>query len=175
MEVPHVIVGGVAASILGRPRATADIDVAVLLGSGRWGEFLQAAHGRGFIPRLSDPLAFARDARVLLLRHASTETNVDLILAALPFEQEMIARGRAIEIAGVSVRLPTPEDLLVTKAVAHRARDVADIDAVLDANPGLDLRRVRRWVRAFAQALDEPALIDDFETHLRRRRGGRRS
>lgn len=165
-----MIVGGVAASILGRPRATRDIDVAALLDSDRWAEFLATSALRGFVSRLSDPIGFAREARVLLLRHVASETDIDVILAALAFEREMIARGQGIMIAGVSVRLPTPEDLLVTKAVAHRARDIADIDALLDANPGLDLRRVRRWVRAFAEALDEPAIANDLEAQIRRRR-----
>jgi len=45
------------------------------------------------------------------------------------------------------------------KAIAHRPRDMADIEAILDAQPQLDLRRVRRWVREFSTLLETPALL----------------
>lgn len=39
-KVPGVIIGGVAASILGRPRMTRDIEALILLDEGDWGKFL---------------------------------------------------------------------------------------------------------------------------------------
>jgi hypothetical protein len=49
-------------------------------------------------------------------------------------------------------------------------RDLADIEAILDAQPQVDLRRVRRWIGEFATALDMPALLRDFNTVVARRR-----
>lgn len=39
--------------------------------------------------------------------------------------------------------LQTPEDLVITKAVAQRPKDLADIDAIISAVPNLDSDRVR--------------------------------
>jgi hypothetical protein len=164
-----LIIGGLAVALLGRPRMTRDVDVMVLLPEDRWPAFLEAGRAFGFFPRIDDALAFAREARVLLLRHEPTGIDVDAALGALPFEEEAIARARKGLVAGVSVPLPTPEDLVIMKAVAHRERDMSDIEGLLTAHPDLDVRRVRRWVRTFADALEAPELYDDLQERLGRR------
>ncbi len=163
-----VIIGGVAASLLGRPRATRDVDALVLLGEGEWDSFLREGQRYGFGPRLPDALAFARQARVLLVRHEPSQIEVDIALAALLFEEEAIAGAVEVTLAGVSFRVVTPEDLIIMKAVAQRPRDLADIAGVLDANPDLDVARIRRWVGEFAQALDSPSIVEDLEQMLDR-------
>ncbi|MBI4526745.1 MAG: hypothetical protein HY695_23355 [Deltaproteobacteria bacterium] len=124
----------------------------------------------GFTPRISNHLAFVRKARVFLVRHKSSGIDVDIAIGELPFEREAISRGLWVEIDGVKLPLPRAEDLVVMKAVAHRPRDLADIEAVLDAHPRLNLRRIRRWVSEFAVALDMPDILKDLENILRRRR-----
>jgi hypothetical protein len=44
------------------------------------------------------------------------------------------------------------------KAVAYRPRDLADIEAVVEARLRLDLRRIRRRIREFACALARPKI-----------------
>ena len=65
---PGVVIGGVAASVLGRPRVTRDVDAVVVIPEDSWSSFLAAGGPFGFVPRISDPLDFARQSRVLLLR-----------------------------------------------------------------------------------------------------------
>lgn len=168
-HVPGLVIGGLAVALLGRPRLTRDVDVLVLLDEERWPGFLESGSEFGFLPRQPDALAFAQEARVLLLRHQPTGIDVDVVLGCLPFEEEAIARATAVQVAGVSVPLPTPEDLIIMKAVAHRERDLLDIEGLLAAHSNLDLRRVRRWVRVFADALETPELYDDLQQRLRRR------
>lgn len=169
-QVPGLVIGGVAASLLGRPRLTQDVDVVVLLEEKRWEEFLKAGARFGFVPRIKDAFRFARRARVFLLNHKQSGVDVDIALAALPFEEETIRRAKWINVGGISLPLPTPEDLIIMKAVAHRPRDLADIESLLDAHPKLDLRRVRRWVREFSAALEMPDILKDLETIIARRR-----
>ena len=169
-RVPGVLIGGVAASFLGRPRFTRDIDAIVVLGEEGWGEFLSAAARFRFAPRRSDALAFAKQARVLLLRHEPSGIEVDVVFAGLPFEEEAIARAVWVECEDIRLPLPTPEDLLIMKAVANRPRDLADVEALLDCHRNLNVRRIRRWVREFAAALDRPEILSDLERALARRR-----
>jgi len=56
------------------------------------------------------------------------------------------------------LRLPTPEDLIIMKAVAHRPKDLADIQAIAANYPDLDKERIRFWVVQFGEALDLPEL-----------------
>ena len=63
------IIGGVAASVLGRPRLTEDIDVLVILDRYEWAQFLEAGREFEFAPRIDDALDFAETSRVLLVPH----------------------------------------------------------------------------------------------------------
>jgi hypothetical protein len=47
-NVPGVVIGGLAASLWGRPRLTRDVDALVLVEEGRWAEFMAAGLGHGF-------------------------------------------------------------------------------------------------------------------------------
>ena len=157
------VIGGIAASVYGRPRVTNDIDATVLLDEDQWDEFLIAGREFGFLPRVSDPIEFARRSRMLLAIHDPTGIPIDLALGLLPFEIEAAARARKVEIAGTQVPLISPEDLLVMKAVAGRPRDLADIEGVLDACPGLDLTAVRSRVAEFAGLLEDPEMLPRFD------------
>jgi hypothetical protein len=55
------------------------------------------------------------------------------------------------------------------KAVAHRARDLADIESILSAHPRIDEAWIVSTVRAFAEVLEAPELVADLEALLRRR------
>jgi predicted nucleotidyltransferase len=173
-KVPGVVIGGLAASILGRPRLTQDVDVLVLLDEGLWAEFLSGGLRHDFSPRHDNTLAFAQETRVLLMRHRESGIDVDIVFGSLPFEKEAVARAISVELGDVEVPLPLPEDLIIMKAVAHRPQDLADIEAILAAHPKLNLRRVRRWVREFAAALSMPEILNDLESLLSRRTGGKR-
>ena len=173
-KVPGVVIGGLAASILGRPRLTRDVDVLVLLDEGLWAEFLAGGLRYDFSPRHDNTLAFAQETRVLLMRHRESGIDVDIVFGSLPFEKEAVARAIWVELGDVEVPLPLHEDLIIMKAVAHRPQDLADIEAILAAHPKLNLRRVRRWVREFAAALSMPEILNDLEALLSRRTGGKR-
>ncbi len=129
-----------------------------------------ATGGRfGFRPRVPEPLDFATRNRVLLFRHEPSSIDLDISLGGLPFDEEAIARCIHRTVAGVNIPLISHEDLLVMKAVAHRPRDLADIEGILDRNPGLNLERARDWIREFSAALDRPEIFDDFQKIVRGR------
>ncbi|MGB7913572.1 MAG: hypothetical protein WCF59_15255, partial [Desulfobaccales bacterium] len=169
-QVRGVVIGGVAASLWGRPRLTRDVDALVLLEEGRWGDFLAAGAGHGFLPRRADALAFALETRVLLMRHGESGIDLDLVFGSLPFEKEAAIRAKWVDLGGVAIPLSSPEDLIVMKAVAHRPRDLEDIAAILAAQPELNVRRVRRWLREFSGALAMPEILNDLEALLSQRR-----
>jgi Nucleotidyltransferase of unknown function (DUF6036) len=72
---------------------------------------------------------------------------VDVSLAWLPFEEEAIAAAVTCDFAGVRIRVPRPEDLVVYKMVAARPRDLDDVENLLLVHGStMDLRRVRAVV-----------------------------
>ena len=161
-----MIIGGIAVSMLGRPRFTADVDAVMLVSTEELPELMEAAAQEGFVPRISDAVDFARRRKVLLLRHAASGVDADIALGSLPFEMEAVRRSIIHHVGELSIRLPTPEDLIVFKAVAHRPQDLLDIQSVVSAHPNLNRARIERWVRSFAEALDMPELWDDISSLL---------
>jgi len=156
-----VIIGGIAVGFLGRPRLTEDVDAMFLLSTQDIPKFLEAAKSENIEPRIPNADEFARKNRVLLLQHVPTETNIDISLGIMPFEEEMVERGIIRSTATLSVRLPSPEDLIIMKAVAHRPKDLEDIRTIIDKNPKLDIPRIENWVKQFAEVLEMPSLWYD--------------
>jgi hypothetical protein len=168
VQVPHATIGGVAVSLIAQPRMTQDIDAVIWLEENQWDAFLKSGADYGFAPRIADALEFARRARVLLLKHEPSEVSVDLSLGALGFEREMIERATTVAIGSLRLKVATPEDLIITKVVAQRSKDIADIEAILAVQPDLDHIRIRRWASEFAEALDMPELREILERLLGR-------
>ena len=164
--VPGAIIGGVAASVLGRPRLTEDIDVLVILERQEWTPFLRAGREFGFAPRVDDALDFAESSRVLLVVHQPSGISIDIVLGALPLEDEIVRGARNVEIAGVRLPLAAPESIVVMKTLARRARDIADIEGILEVHDELDLEWIRIRLTEFDQALGETELLDEFNRIL---------
>jgi predicted nucleotidyltransferase len=161
-----VIIGGIAVGFLGKPRYTADVDAVFLLSTKDIPYFLELARAENIVPRIQNADDFARKNRVLLLKYAPTETEVDISLGIMPFEEEMVERGRVKSFANISVRLPTPEDLIIMKAIAHRPKDLEDIRTIVDKYPNLDQKRIERWVKDFAGPMETPELWGQIEKIL---------
>jgi hypothetical protein len=161
-----VIIGGVAASLLGTPRYTVDLDAVLLLDFEDIPTLLLEAAKVGIQPRIPDPIGFAHKSRVLLLRHNASGIDIDLSLGILPFEVEMVERSTLVGVGTLKLRIPTPEDLIIMKAIAHRQKDLLDIQSIAASHPELDKERIRFWVEQFGEALDLPHIWEDIEKLL---------
>lgn len=158
-----VVIGGIAVSLLGQARFTEDLDAMLLLSVEDIPHFLIVAQKEGIEPRIPQAEDFARRNRVLLLRHIPSQTDIDVSLGILPFEQEMVERSIVHEVdATLNIRLPTPEDLIIMKAVAHRPKDLLDIQGIIQSQPRLDRERIQDWVTQFAELLERPELWEDI-------------
>jgi predicted nucleotidyltransferase len=111
-KVPHVFMGGIASIVLGRTSWTHDIDV--FIASADEPEALAALQGVGFAiePVESTWLSKVRwkDVVVDLIRCATGPVFLD---------EEMLTRAVPATVWGTPVKVIPPEDLVVTKALAH--------------------------------------------------------
>jgi hypothetical protein len=169
-KIPGVIIGRIAASVLGRPRLTWDIDALAILPEDEWQRVVDSSARYGIEARIDDALEFARRSRVLLLRHVASGIDLDITFGGLDFEKSAVEKASDLEIAGIAIRLPRVEDLLVMKSVAGRPKDLEDIRGLLDAHPEADVDEVRRWIREFATAASMPNLLSQFEKLLQERK-----
>jgi len=168
-QIPYALIGGIAVGFAAQPRLTEDIDALIWLDLDQVPDFLDSGRSHGFVPRIEHPVEFARKSRVLLLRHQQTNIGIDLSCGILPFERELLDRATEVKAGGINLRIATSEDLIILKAVAHRQRDLIDIDNLLTVNSDVNFDRIRYWVAQFAEVLETPELVSDLEKLLENR------
>lgn len=166
---PAMIIGGIAVIARGVPRQTIDIDATIAAADMDLDVLVQTLALHQIVPRIDNAVAFARERQVLLLRHQPTGTPLELSLAWLPFELEALGRATLVDFGGVAARVATAEDLIVLKAIAWRDRDRGDIERLLLLHSAeVDLNRIRALVGEFAEAIEEPERVDQFNALVRR-------
>ena len=153
-----MIVGAVAVGVWGRPRATADIDVTVLVDEA----------GLERIARAAEPLGLELDRQWLewnpLLRGAHVRLTaagvvVDAMRPRDHHEETAIQRRRGLAIEGHRVWFAAPDDLILMKLKAGRPRDFEDAVGVLVAQrEALDDVYMEGWARRLGIA-DELAYV----------------
>jgi predicted nucleotidyltransferase len=158
------VIGGIAVIRWGEPRLTRDVDISLFAGVGAEEEFARPLL-RHFEPRISDALEFAVTNRVVLVQGRSG-IPIDIALAGLPFEEQMIGRASEFEyVPGTTLRTASAEDLIVLKAFANRPQDWTDVTGIAQRQgPTLEWTNIFDWLQPLADAKDDPTIIP----HLRR-------
>ena len=162
-DVEGIIIGGLAVSLLGRPRYTNDIDLVVLNLDNRLSEFITRLKKLGIEPRIEDVEEFAAKSRVLLMRHIDSGINVDISMGVLPFEINAVAHRKIESFSGLEIFLPSPEDLIIFKSVAQRPQDIEDIKSILTRYPELDKEYILSCVKEFSDILERMDLFKNIE------------
>ncbi|XYI04185.1 nucleotidyl transferase AbiEii/AbiGii toxin family protein [Sorangium sp. So ce1128] len=162
------VFGAQAAVAYGRPRMTADVDVTIDLAQTSTLTLVDDLSRAGFDLRIDLGEAFLREARLLPLVHRATCMPIDVVIAASSLHVEFLARRRLIDLGGVRVPMISPEDLIVTKVLAGRPKDLEDVRGVLLEQHDLDLDRIRELLGELEAALGEDRLLRRLERLLRK-------
>ncbi|MFN0166254.1 MAG: DUF6036 family nucleotidyltransferase [Bryobacteraceae bacterium] len=152
-------IGGVAVQRWGEPRVTRDVDLTLLTGFGdedHFSDILLATYE----PRIENAKAFARLRRVLLLRTAEG-IGIDISLAALPFEENVVRRATSFSFGpGLDIRTCSCEDLIVLKLFASRPLDVRDAETVVfRERDKLDWKYIEDQLRPLVELKEEPEIL----------------
>ncbi len=92
---------------------------------------------------------------------ANSGTRLDVFIAKLDFEREVVATAITARIFGVEVPIAKPEAMLVYKLLASRPKDLIDVQAILEgralAGQAIDWELTRRWASVWGieQKVDE--------------------
>jgi hypothetical protein len=159
--------GAQAVQVWGLPRLTADVDVTVRLREENPSAFVSRMQSAGFDLRVRNIDDFVKRTRVFPFVHRDSKIPVDVVLAGPGLEEEFLQRARSVDLGGVVLPVISPEDLIVTKVLAGRPKDIEDIRGVLRERLGeLDLAHIRRLLRLLEAALGERDLKPLFEKEL---------
>jgi|GEM_PF-1827235 len=137
LAIPYCLIGGLAVSMLATPRATGDIDLAVLIDAARRKQLL-AELQRSFVIVQDKPLMKLERATIwrLVLKdqaHADELVIVDFVLADKPVYARALSDPATIEIDGTRMQVARPEKLLAIKEFCGRPQDIADAQSLRDA------------------------------------------
>lgn len=160
-NIPYMLIGGLALSIWGEMRVTHDVDFKV---------------------SVDMPLA---DFRKLVLEHfparptkipphklspyvihiwVSPDVAADILVSMFDYEREAIKRAVNAEVMDIATRVCTAEDFIIHKAIANRDKDWMDVASILERQRGkLDVKYIRKWLTEFAEGLENPELLAQFE------------
>ena len=162
-DVEGMVIGGLAVSLIGRPRYTNDIDLVILNLDDRLPEIISRLKKLGIEPRIDDVETFAKKSRVLLMRHSESGINIDISMGILPFEIDAVSHRQTKSYSGLEIVLPSPEDLVIFKSVAHRPQDIEDIKVILNRYPKIDKEYILSYVREFAEVLEREDIYDNIQ------------
>src|SRR5918997_2169327 len=112
-DISYVLMGGVGAVTVARPRITDDLDIFVVPEDAR--RVLDTLGAAGFDTEITDPTWLFKGFKYGVLVDVIFRSSGDVYL-----DPEMLERAEVREFKGVPVPVIAPEDLLVIKAVASR-------------------------------------------------------
>jgi len=140
-SIDWVLIGAVAANRYRQTaRMTGDIDL-LLSGVGQSLANLQAAF------EASGWNVFRADAAGELLRLTHEKYGVaDLIIAGTKYQQLALSRAIVESVHEEGIKVLTVEDVIIHKLIAGRFQDLADIEAILDTEIGLDEAYLNEWI-----------------------------
>jgi hypothetical protein len=149
-NVPYMIMGGFAVRALGIPRPTYDADLTLDLPDAALQDLFQALEAERFVvpeefrEGFQDTLLGMRKVKVqkFLDRHV---WDVDLFLVTTPYQRAAFDRRRLLRFLGQDRWTISPEDLILHKLLAHRRKDLVDVEEILKIQGGLDLAYLRDW------------------------------
>lgn len=111
-HIPYLLIGGLASTLLGRPRYTRDVDLFVRQPDAL--RALAALGAAGFETEETNP--------AWIYKAVKREVTVDLIFwltGDIYVDDEMLARAPRLDWAGTPISVIPPEDLVVIKAIVH--------------------------------------------------------
>mgnify|MGYP001583415388 FL=1 len=165
LGLPYFVIGGLAASVIGEPRFTGDIDLDVFVHENEVGRLLAKARAAGF--RFNKKTVLSNLAQFGTFRLARGGLHLDVLRASTGLEAQALKRVRRIRIHGVQANFPSPEDLILLKLVPGREQDLLDARAVLLRHrKRLDVGYLEKWARALSDEAEDMRIYNTLRGWL---------
>jgi len=133
-NVKFMLVGAFALAVHGYPRATMDMDVWVMP-SPENAEAVIRALGRFGVPLHSISNAdLQRDDTLFQIGVAPRRIDIITGATGLVFE-ETYARSESVDVDGLTIRVPSVDDLIINKTASGRLKDLADVEVLKQRRP----------------------------------------
>lgn len=139
-NIDYCLAGGLAVSLLARPRATEDVDLIVQLEEAELPAFETLVRGSFEVIQVQAVRRFRNASiwRFVVGDGGQGLVLLDLILADREEYRAAIAGATAILVDDCPIRIVAPRELITIKALAGRPVDLLDIEALREAITSAD-------------------------------------
>lgn len=154
LNIQYAVTGGYAVSVLGRPRATFDIDIVIELFEPKVPVLAKALKTLSSISELDEAMADDACKREGEFNYIYVESNIKVdfwVTKKNPISQLEIKRRIKKRIDGQEIFFVSPEDLILSKLRWYQetesTRQLEDIESVVKIQEKLDWKYIRKWAR----------------------------
>lgn len=145
-KIPYMIVGGLAANYYGVPRATFDMDLVIQINLQNAGVLVKSLRALHFSVSRKDAEQIMRIGNRIMAMSPQHPYRVDLWLVKSDYDRTAFARRRKGRLFGQAVWLISKEDLILSKLMAGRAKDLEDATGILRVqSKRLDWNYLSSW------------------------------
>lgn len=155
----YAVIGGIALAEWAIPRQTQDVDIKVLIPNSDYPTARQ-------ILRTAFPERARQNApnNPLIVAVKIQDITVDFLFAVEGYEELIFERAVKRDLGGWSAWICSPEDLIIQKMIAGRSKDLPDVENLLAVQRSkLDYAYIREWLAQFADALEKPEILTEYE------------
>ena len=165
----YLIIGGIAAGVIGEPRITADVDVDLIISREEVPVFLDKAKESGFKFIKTRCLDLVERTGVFQINYE--DFRIDFIIASTDLENQAFERRRTIQLYGIRAFFPSPEDLILLKIIPGRDKDLLDVKSVVLRHKGkLDTKYLKSWAAKLCDEAQDTRIWNDLNKLLKDRK-----
>ncbi len=168
-KVAYVVIGGIAASIWGRPRMTLDADIVLVINKADITNLVEKFYQHGFlITSGSRPKMIARLKRLLPVKvRFSKRLSCDIRIASYSIDHEAIKRKKRIKLFNTSLSIATPEDVIVYKLVRFDDLDKADIKTIIHRQgKKIDFNYIKNSISKLSHEINDKQIVQNLREIL---------
>lgn len=146
LKVSYMVVGGFAVNYYGLPRATVDIDLAISVDPKSIKNLLTALRKEKYIFSQNEVTTLIKISNHFIIFDPSNTYRIDCWIPKTNFELQALNRRIKTKTAGISIYLPTAEDLVLFKLSAGREKDKEDLKWIINRQKEtVDKKHLKFW------------------------------
>ena len=143
-QIPYALIGGLAIAVIGRERFTKDVDFTIAIDENK-AKMLES-HFKNDPSYKVHLISFVSSSKIPdMFRIFWKDVPVDLLVANCDFQVELVERAFSETVSGRTIKIATPEDMIVLKLIADRPRDREDIEVLRKRYDQLDWNYIEIW------------------------------
>jgi hypothetical protein len=129
-----MLVGAFALAVHGYPRATLDMDIWVMPSPENAEAVIRALRRFGAPLHSISSADLQRDDTIFQIGVAPRRIDIITGATGLIFE-ETYARSESVDVDGLTIRVPSVDDLIINKTASGRLKDLADVEVLKQRRP----------------------------------------